>query len=811
MINLGKKMLAALLLCAVLMTSFTFAVAETGTVRVGDLMLREKPSTSANKLYTLSMGDEVEILGQEGDWYKVRFGKLTGYVYASYIRVGENAEPIPSVDGERDTLVRGDEGEDVKKMQQRLKDLGYFTAKVTGSFGTTTLNAVKAFQEKNNLTVDGLAGPATLKKLYSSSAKKADNTVAGTTVKDDVPATGTLRKGDRSDDVKALQERLKELGYFKNSCTGYYGNATQTAVRAFQSRNGLTADGIAGQSTLKKLNSSSAKPAEGVTVETALRKGDSNDDVKALQERLKELGYFKNNCTGYFGDATETALKKFQSRNGLTADGVAGSNTMKKLNSSSAKAAEGVTVEPEEEDNDETLRKGMSGDEVRKVQQRLKELGYFNQNVTGYYGDVTVSAVKQFQSRNSLTQDGQVGAQTQKKLNSSSAKAAPGYEVDEDAVLYGNSNDNIKAMQQRLKDLGYFKSSCTGYFGDSTQAALKAFQTRNGLSATGLANTATLNKLNSSSAKPAEGYEVAEDDGVLSVGDQGEEVKKMQQRLKDLGYFKTTCTGYFGGQTEEALKKFQARNGLTANGKLSAATEKKLYASSAKPAEGYTVNSGSSSGSSDTVLKKGMKSDEVRTLQTRLNALGYLKTSPTGYYGSQTEDAVEAFQKRNGLTVTGKVDAATMKEILSSSAVQAENATIKTERLDWFNGGKNLIPNGATFQVKDVRTGLIFNAKRQAGYNHMDAEPLTAADTATLLLIYGGKDFSWKRRPMLVKYNGHVYACSIYGEPHGNDTIAGNNYDGQFCLHFYGSRTHESDNLDADHAACEAEALKATW
>ena len=104
----------------------------------------------------------------------------------------------------------------------------------------------------------------------------------------------------------------------------------------------------------------------------------------------------------------------------------------------------------------------------------------------------------------------------------------------------------------------------------------------------------------------------------------------------------------------------------------------------------------------------------------------------------------------------------------------------------------------------------MFTAKRQAGGYHLDAEPLTAADTATLKKINGG-EFTWYRRPMLVLYNGRVYACSIYSEPHGSDTIASNNFDGQFCLHFYGSKTHGTDRVDPDHMKCEEQALKATW
>ncbi len=791
---MSKKWLVALCLAATLLLSA--ALADTGTATVNNLNIRKGPDDDTAIVGELDKGDEVDILGKSGHWYKISNGKVVGYVYRDYLNINED---------DVDTLKKGDRGSAVRKLQQRLKELGYFDTNVTGTYGSITEEAIKAFQERNKLNVDGIAGKKTQEKLYSSSAKKANGSSAstGTTVGDD-----SLSKGDRGDDVKQLQQRLKELGYFKGTCTGYYGDATEKAVKAFQSRNGLTADGKAGEKTLKKLESSSAKKADGETAkdeaDDGLHKGDRSDDVKQLQQRLKELGYFKGTCTGYYGSATETAVKEFQTRNGLTADGVAGEKTLKKLNSSSAKKANGETAKEEVEDETEDLKKGSSGAEVKKLQQRLDDLGYFDHTVTGYYGDVTVTAVKKFQSRNNIKVDGIAGEKTLDKLYSSSAKAAEGHEVDKDAVVWGNSNDAIKKLQKRLKELGYFNVYATGYYGDTTAAAVEAFQKRNGLSQTGKCNSATLNKIYSDSAKPAKDEET---DGSLEYGDQGEAVKKMQQRLKDLGYFNTTCTGYYGGQTESALKKFQGRNGLTANGRANETTLNKLYSSSAKKAE----SSSSSSSSSSSTLKVGSSGAEVRALQNRLAELGYFDHSVTGYYGDVTEDAVKAFQKRNNLTVNGVVNATTMKKILSSNAIEAEEVKVETERLDWFNGGASRIPRRATFQVKDVRTGLVFNALRQGGTNHLDAEPVSAADTAILLRIYGGSEFSWHRRPMLVMYRGRVYAASIYGEPHGEDTVGSNNYNGQFCLHFYGSRTHGTDVWDDDHKKCEEIALKATW
>jgi hypothetical protein len=98
--------------------------------------------------------------------------------------------------------------------------------------------------------------------------------------------------------------------------------------------------------------------------------------------------------------------------------------------------------------------------------------------------------------------------------------------------------------------------------------------------------------------------------------------------------------------------------------------------------------------------------------------------------------------------------------------------------------------------------------KRWAGANHIDAEPLTAADTATMKSIYGGS-WSWNRRAILVKYNGHVYAASMNGMPHGTTTISSNNFNGHFCIHFYNSRTHETNRVDANHQNAVARAMNA--
>ena len=292
-------------------------------------------------------------------------------------------------------------------------------------------------------------------------------------------------------------------------------------------------------------------------------------------------------------------------------------------------------------------------------------------------------------------------------------------------------------------------------------------------------------------------------DGTCRPGDKGDAVRKVQKRLIALGYLSGSADGDYGNMTKNAVIAFQKNNGLTADGIVGAGTLSKLNSSSAKKA------GSSSPGNSDGTCAPGDTGDAVRKVQKRLIALGYLSGSADGDYGNQTKKAVQAFQKQNGLSQTGTVNSATLKKLNSSDAKKATASVNGTERLDWFNGGKNTIPKGATFKVKDIWTGKVFSVKRWSGYNHLDAEPLTKSDTNTMLSIYG--HWSWKRRPILVKYNGHVYAASMNGMPHGTGTISGNGFDGHFCIHFYKSKTHGSGKVDAAHQNCVAIAMNYSW
>ena len=154
-------------------------------------------------------------------------------------------------------LRMGSTGADVSDLQSRLSELGYYTGAVDGKFSTGTQAAVISFQNANGLSADGIAGRATQDKLYSTSAIAKSISVSGSS------GTGysLLKNGSTGTQVRKLQVRLSELGYYAGGADGVYGASTESAVKAFQRGNGLSADGQAGSATQSKLYSSSAESA----------------------------------------------------------------------------------------------------------------------------------------------------------------------------------------------------------------------------------------------------------------------------------------------------------------------------------------------------------------------------------------------------------------------------------------------------------------------------------------------------------------------------------------------------------------------
>ena len=592
------------------------------------------------------------------------------------------------------SLKVGSTGAEVRKMQNRLKELGYLKGSADGDFGAATEAAVKSFQAQNGLAVDGKAGTATLNKLYSANAKKAPANVTNTSKPTATPFT-SFKHGDTGAEIKRMQTRLKELGYLNGKADGDFGDATEAAVRYFQQRNNLTVDGKAGQKTLDKLYSSSAKAAKATPTPTAkptktpkvtatpkaesldyyLENGASGTKVRTLQNRLIELGWLSGQADGKYGNATEYAVKAFQKRySSLWDDGVAGPDTLKQLYGAGA-----ATAKTPAASLGQTLSSGDEGAAVKALQNRLKELGFYKKTIDGEYGSTTKAAVTAFQAANGLSETGKANETTLNKLYSASAKDADyltdeenakneedeeetGNQTDSDKVevngyttlQWGDTGTAVKKLQEALKNRGYYSGKIDSTFGSGVYAAVKAFQKQYGLKADGIAGPATQNLLFNTSASSSD------TSTSLQKGSSGTEVRNLQYVLAELGYYDGSINGEYGNTTADAVRAFQINNDISpVDGVAGPKTLKVIYSSKA-------VGATASSGSYDT-LSKGDKGTAVVEMQEKLKKLGYL-SEVTGEFDTATVEAVKNFQRRNNLTVNGKANSSTLSKLYSKSA-----------------------------------------------------------------------------------------------------------------------------------------------
>ena len=707
-------------------------------------------------------------------------------------------------------------GTDVRNLQQDLTTLGYYWAKITGNFGEKTEAAVKRFQEENGLTADGVAGTKTLNAIAAAVARKGGTPASGGN------AGTTLKLNSQGTKVSQLQTDLKQLGYYYAKITGNFGAKTEAAVKAFQKAKGLTADGVAGTKTLDAIAVAVDKAggSSSGSSSTNMKLGSTGTAVSALQQNLTTLGYYYGDITGHYGNLTQQAVKKFQKAKGLTQDGVASTATLNAITSALKNA--GVDVGPGTVAT--TLREGDKGTAVTELQTMLKKLNYYYGSITGSFGSLTKQAVRKFQDANKLTVDGVAGPATINKLRSLTGGSA------DSGSSSGSTVTTDKSYGKITKDNVYLRSSYST--SSSAKASLSAGKlvritktytvggvkwyyitvnigsyTYNGYVRSDMMTTiseAEYNKEGGDSDNSAGDQETI---GMIKVT--GNNVSLRYQPSTSANRVGTANIGDCFYYVDTVDGWFQTRSGYWISRSYAAVmTDEEVKA--------YIKNNGGS-GNTGSNYTLGSTGSTVSYIQTALTALEYYDRQITGHYGRYTKDAVRAFQRDNNLTADGVCGTATLAAIQkaysgSSSATTTYNDTFY-DLNNWFTDKARMnalgLKRDAHCKMTDLRTGKSLNIYIQSTGNHADVEPLTAADTTTLCEIYGvssADKIGWEARPILITVDKYQFICSIYGEAHGAEVIKDNNYSGQFCLHFTGSKTHNSGETLDRHKKAIAEA-----
>lgn len=213
----------------------------------------------------------------------------------------------------------------------------------------------------------------------------------------------------------------------------------------------------------------------------------------------------------------------------------------------------------------------------------------------------------------------------------------------------------------------------------------------------------------------------------------------------------------------------------------------------------------SKSKTASNMIKLGMEGAEVRNVQQQLRKRNFLIAPATGYFGDVTEGAVKAFQRKAGLAADGIIGAETYDLLFGDNDISTTTAELfgitGEVKLSTWDDIAKVFKKGTKALVTDVKSGRQFHVIRFGGWYHADCEPCTAKDTAIMKECFGGK-WSWDRRPIWVTIGSVTYAASQHGMPHMVDPVKDNNFPGHFCIHFKGSKVHETGKECPRHQYC---------
>ena len=466
------------------------------------------------------------VVGRQ-TWYKISYIYVSVKDLAELTSEGETSSGTLSDGSWGGTALRtGSTGSAVEQVQFWLNTLAQYESAlpslaVDGRYGAATASAVRAFQRRYGLTVDGVVGRETWNAIYNEFRSiQSDNGTPNA-----YPGTA-LREGASGQNVRLVQFWLKiaHTVYSRlNDLTvdGKFGAATTAAVKRFQTYFGLTSDGVVGRTTWNKLYevyndiankllSSSLRPGEYPGI---LRRGSSGTAVRELQFYLYLLSAYESSIPavgidGSFGAATENAVRAYQRFAGLTVDGIVGRATWESLygKASALRSSGPVVTLKRLPYPGQPLTVGSEGSDVLYYTILLRRIAYYFESVeapplaTGYTGE-TAAATRSAQALLGLPETGIADAETWTAVEALSLQLATGMpNPDRDAaremaypgraMKEGSVGPDVMQIEQWINGRanlccgeGFVRDNSS--FGPAETVAVKAAQARAGLQQTG--------------------------------------------------------------------------------------------------------------------------------------------------------------------------------------------------------------------------------------------------------------------------------------------------------------------------------------
>lgn len=377
------------------------------------------------------------------------------------------------------------------------------------------------------------------------------------------------------------------------------------------------------------------------------------------------------------------------------------------------------------------LKIGSQGEKVKEVQQMLKDLGYFEDEVTGYYGTYTAACVKEFQADAKIEVDGIVGPEFMSTIKSDKAPSKNGAGTSNDS-----SNDKKEETETPTEKVTEAVTEApTEVVTEEVTEKVTEAPTEE---VTEEATEATEESTEESTEKATEEVteEVTEapteaptlpptplEDGIIYYSENDvdgcTEIADMQTRLIELGYYTTGITGVFDDNTLVALQKYFAASELKAESFITR--------------EQYDVLM------SDSAIANPENSDytqeEINNVQAMLVKLGYLDNA-TGVYDDTTVSAVKTAQANFDMEVTGEITDEFVKALELAVARKDSQVTTVTTTTT----GTTTSNNTSTTTTATTATTTVTNATTAAksapltGYFEEVSAPDSSDDTAFLLV-----------------------------------------------------------------------------
>ena len=812
-----------------------------GRTNVSDLNMRVGPSSDTGIIMKFSSGTEVDIIGENNGFYKIKYNGKTGYVSKAYVNIIEKTSVTSAPAKKTETVKETKKSGKVTSQTLNVRsEPSTESAIITVLSSGTALSITGETDSYYRITVNSRTGYVsrqyvTVITATQTPSAKAENTgVKVTTVKKSGSVISeTLNVRKEASTSSAVLTVLREGTavsingetdeFYRIDIQGKTGYVAKQYVKI-----GSTSSGEAKASaSADKINSLNAKGTVSSSTLNMRAAADKSSDIilvlnhgAALNVTGETKDFYRVSYNGKTGFVSKQYLNINNSKAGEKATASPRATETKPTEAFTSITAngtvntDGLNMRKEASTSSDSLLKLQKGTTVSISAQSKSFYKIKYNGMTGYVAKQYVNIVKSTATPKS---DKKTATPSPKKTETAAIEKFETYTATGKTNTSGlnlrkeastsskslavlNSGTYLNVIAQSRNFYKVKVDSITGYIAKQYVSIVKETPKPTAKSAVQAGKFDNVKTISELGAAP----------GYLSSGNSGEDVEKLQQALKIKGYYEGQVNGKFGSETKQALIAYQKAAGLDQTGKADYKTILKLFGkvSVTSVADDPKMNGITkiSQISVPATSKKGDSGKNVLALQQALKIKGYYKAPINSVYDSVTTEAVKAYQKAKGITADGEAGFSTIKAIFGENAA---NYTYVTESLDWFKNGDNTIPKGAILTVKDVNTGKTFKVKRWSGANHADVEPLTASDTAVMKSLYGS--WSWSRRAILVLYKGHVYAASMNGMPHGTSTINNNNFNGHFCIHFTGSKTHASKKVDPDHQAAIRRALKAKW